>query len=334
MLAVLATASLALAGSPQLRQQLVALSGVGGSGNRITSLLPAPAFTVLQPTSLPPETQLLVRAYNPNQASSGQTPLPVPMMLAAGAGGRVDAAVAKAATDRAQQLLGNGTTSTLVLIYVTDGDQLLELVEQPGSGRTLPAGTPVVIGHADGVLTRGDTGIVLTWFQQGTWLEIHTGLSQAQALQFAVRLQSSTLTSDGGAPSASQPALPTHVPLAQRVAAVTTPSISDAILAGRCGSWPAEPAGHLGYAGSQQATCVARAVVGAVAGDFPSSGVSLVPWRDAAAQLGLDPARGPSGNPPVLTVELGDNAGVAGWEAVLDKGTGHPYLLVQLKRGQ
>ena len=315
-----------------LRQQLGVLSGVGGSGNHLTSLQPAPPFTVLQPTNLPGGWQLLVRAYSPNQANSGQTPLPAPMvmMVAAGAGGKVDAAVAQSATDQTRHLLANSVTPTLVLIYATSAGQLIDLVELSSSGRSLPAGTPVTIHQATGAETQDGANAVLTWVEQGTWLELHTPLGQAASLQFADQLQPSVVTSTHA--TVAQTVLPTRVPLAQRVAAVTIPTISDAVLTARCRAWQAEPDGQLAITGSKQATCIAQAVVGA--GEFPSVGVSVIPWHDLAAQLGLNPARGPAGDPLVLAVELEDGSGVASWQVILDKGTGHPALLVQLTRGQ
>lgn len=334
VLAVLATVSIALASSPQLRQQLGALSAVGGSGNRLTSLQPAPPFTVFQPTTLPDGWQLLVRAYRPDQASSGQThgAVPTAMLLAAGAGGKGDAALEQAATEGAQQLLATSTTSALVLIYTTGEGQRIDLLEQRAGGRGLPAGTPVALHQTTGVATQVGTDAVLTWVEQGTWLELHTPLGQTAALRFADRLRPSAVTTSGSvhAPP-EQPAPATPIPLSRRVAAVTTPAVTDATLADRCGAWREEPGGQLSIAGSQQATCVAKAVVSNAA--FSSVGVSVIPWRDAAAQLGLDPARGPDGNPLVLAVDLEDGAGVAGWQVILDKGTGHPYLVVQLQHG-
>lgn len=333
LLTVLATVSLALASSPQLRQQLGVLSGVGGSGSHLSSLQPSPSFPVLQPPSLPSDWRLLVRAYNPNQAKSGRPQLPVPMLITAGSDGKVDAALAQAATEQAQRLLGDGATPTLVLIYATNMGQLVDLVEQSGQGRSVPAGTPVAIHQARGVVTQDGANAVLTWIEQGTWVEVHTPLGQAAALQFADRLQASAMANAGSAQvPTGQPALATRVPLAQSAAAVTTPTIADAALASRCGAWQAEPDGHLSIAGSQQAACVAKAVAGA--GNFPSVGVSVLPWQDAAAHLGLDPARGPAGNPLVLAVDLENGTGVAIWQVILDKGTGHPYVLVQLKPGQ
>ncbi|MGI8916060.1 MAG: hypothetical protein ACR2JY_20185 [Chloroflexota bacterium] len=206
LLAVLATVSLALASSPQLRQQFGVLSGVGGSGSHVTSLQPAPPFTVLQPARLPNGWRLLVRAYDPNQASSGRPHLPVPMMITSGADGKVDAALAQSAAALAHRLLGDGTTPTLVLIYATDSGELIGLVEQPGNGRNLPAGSPVAIHRAKGVALQDGVDAVLTWIERGTWLELHIPLGQAAALQFADQLQPSALTVVGSAQAAtSQP---------------------------------------------------------------------------------------------------------------------------------
>ena len=77
--ALMATAGIALASSPDLRQQLAAAVGMASLGNRVSSLQPPP-FRVFQPTSLPDGLRLVAEAttarriYSSDRAAAPRTP--------------------------------------------------------------------------------------------------------------------------------------------------------------------------------------------------------------------------------------------------------------------
>lgn len=320
---VLATAGLAFAGSPALRQQVAQAVGIAGVGGRVLSLSPAPPFAVLQPAALPAGMQLLAQGYNPNTASGAPRPIAVGgMARPAGAAG--DPRLAQIAGAEATRLLQRGGPA-LALVYADAAGRLVALVERPDGGAPPPAGEAVAIGQARGVLARDGEDTVLTWAERGTRLELRGSAGREELLRLAASLRVSRL---GGLPGGPPPATPPPAPR-ERAAATAVPTAPAADLARRCGVWAPAAAGQLSPETAQRAHCIAQALTGDTASS--SAGESLVPWQEAARQWGIDPSSGPAGDPLVLVVELGDQRGVGRWLAVLDPGTGRPYVTAQLR---
>jgi hypothetical protein len=78
-----------------------------------------------------------------------------------------------------------------------------------------------------------------------------------------------------------------------------------------------------------QVHCAARLAAG-ISQDQGGWGYDLSSWAAAAARLGLDPARGPAGDPQVYLVQL-DVSEHGGWVVVLDAATAEPYLVAPLR---
>lgn len=350
LVAILATMSIALASSPDVRQQLVGLVGMASAGNRVSALQPVP-FAVFQPTDLPAGMRLVAQAYNPSYApspaSNGQSSWPtiglttvnhLPIIEGASAlrvgSPQADQQVEVAAQRRAQELLGTAKEATLVLVYANPAGRLVAVVERSAAGKGLPAGDPVTIDYTKGTVSVSGSEIIVSWVDRGTFLQVHATMDRAEAVAFASRLIPSDLASfaDAQAAAAALRAISTPVPLAERVAAVETPTVDPVIVANKCGRWDPALSRTTPAASFDQINCVAQAVVGI---DQPGSyGLSRESWHEAAARLGLDPSMGPPNNPMVWLAELHDRTERDGWVVVLDTQSGQPYLIIRLKPGQ
>lgn len=348
LVAILATMSIALASSPDLRQQLAGMVGMASKGNRISTVQPPPPFTVFQPMELPAEMQLVAQAYSPGSVGNGQpswsgveSGVARPSIVGASAqragSSGPDSQVLTTARRRAQDLLGTTKEATLVLVYASPDGRIVAVVEQSALGKTPSSGDPVTINRATGTVVTSDHETIVRWIVQNTFLQVYATMDRGAAIAFANDLQPTALTSAAStqavaAQATALRALPTRIPLAQRVAAVETPTVNAAAVARTCGRWDPDLFRTAPTASFDQVKCVARTIVGI---DQPgSSGLSRYSWHEAAARLGLDPSVGPKNDPTVWLAELDDRTESQGWVVVLDTQTGQPYLVVFLKAAQ
>lgn len=328
------TAGVVLAVSPDVRERLrTTLTGAQGQGSRVTSLEPAPPFAVLQPVSLPSGMRLIAYAYAPGLAAPGQPARPTLSTSVGRLDGRgVDAATTDRARDRIRRLVSDGHGPMLVLIYAAEGDQFVEVVEQAAGGRALPAGEPLALRGASAVLAQRDGRTVLSWAEQGTFVELYTTLGRTEALRVAEGLQTTTLDAFGAVlspPAGPGPAL--------RAAAIASPQGGGELAAQRCGPWQPLLYQTDPPAGFRQALCVARLASGAEEGTGYALDRST--WRDAAQRLALNssvlPPPPPLPGQPVWLVYLGGSAAAGRGEkaVIIDGETGQPYLVVDLRTG-
>ena len=341
---LLLTAGLVLA-SPDLRAWLGVAVGMRGTQARLDSLSPAPPFTVFQPASLLPGTQLVASGYNPGPSESGApassavgASAPRPSISSAARrinGQDVPPNVAEGAQTRVQQLLGAGREAVLVLIYADPAGHTTEVVERPATGRGLPSGEPATVRGQPAMLIRRDERDVLALIDQGTYLEITGSLGRESVLQFANSLQPTPLApseqpdAGGGSPAAlPTPPAGSQVPLAQRVGTRETPRATRQDVIRQCG-WRSLENGRPPQGSSEQVRCAAGLVAG-LAADQGSWGFGFSRWSQAAARLGIDPSTGPADDPTVYLAQL-DVTEYHGSVVVLDAASGEPYVVVALK---
>jgi hypothetical protein len=326
--------TIVVAGSADAREalrgqlgQLGSLVGIGGRlGRRITSLQPAPGFTVLQPTDLPDGMLRLGAGYNPGPQPDGPEGRPVARPSGIGvarriAGVDVDPVLAETASRRGAQLMGDAREPTLVLVYGAPPDRFVELVERPAAGKRPPAGEAVTVRGVAGTLRREGDRDVYAWVEGDAFVELHTTLDRTGARRVIEGLEPTALTTF--VPRVVPPVvLPTEVPLAQRRRAVEAPRADWRTAVQPCGAWdpdlarraPSEAYGHV--------LCIARAIIGAdPAGGY---GLSRYRWREAAERLGVDAAAGPAPDAEVWFAQFPEAV------VVLDAETAAPYVVVRL----
>jgi hypothetical protein len=340
---------------------------MGANGSLITTLVPTPPFAVFQPSALPPGMELIATAYNPAPAAPNQpipatggagsysqapiaTSQPIPAVSGAGStlnGPGADPGLMQAAAQRGHQLLGDRQEVALALIYAASADDQIELVQRSASGKALPAGEPLTVHSLPAVKTQRDGRTVITWIEAGTYLEFGVTSPTEARLQLASSLHETALVAPepvsatpvaatgAGAPAAGAvPALP-NVPLSQRRGPVTVPRPDWAAITQQCGAWDASLRATAPQAGTEQLMCVARLITGR-SGDG-GYGFSPYAWHQAAKQLGLDPASGPSSDTQVWLATIYTRSpgvfttqGNAGSALVLDAETGQPIVQVEL----
>ena len=333
VIALMITTTAVLAGSPAAREQVRAIAGIvgmGGTGNRVTTLQPPPPFAVLQPSYLPPGMQLVAQSYNPGPAADGRPSVSATGAMSRGGGTAIDPAIVTAAAQRAQELVGDGREAIVVLIYAAGPEQFVEVVERPASGRSLPAGDPVRLRDAQGALTRRDGRDVLSWIEGDVFVEVCTTMGRAEALRVATGLQQTTLAAvepSHDEPTPIPPAWVTY-PLARRQGPVVAPQAGREAIVRVCGSWDPSLYATAPSKSYQQALCAARLLAGV--GEGSNAGLSRHDWQQAAERLGLDPAGGPAANPTVwlATLDVSDSGGSV---VVLDVETGEPYVVMRLQ---
>lgn len=336
-------------------QRPVAMAGsmavveMGTNGSLITGLAPTPPFTVFQPGALPSGMNLIASAYNPAPLGTNQ---PVPATGGIGSivnGPGPDVALMQAATQRSQQLLGDGHEVILALIYAASADDQLELVQRSAAGKMLPAGEPLTVHGLPATKAQRDGRTVITWIEAGTYLEFAVTSPAPERLQLANSLRETTLAAPtaipatpvlggpitgggvsgtgGGVPATGAVPAWSNVPLSQRRGTVSVPQPDWATITQQCGAWAVTPNTTASPSSFEQVICTARMITG-LTGDG-GYGFSFFTWNQAAEQLGLDPATGPASDPQVWLVTM-NTLGGEGSALVLDAASGTAIVQVQL----
>ena len=335
--------SLALAASPELRDYAAdVLSGratlTGGkvTSSGLESLYPAPRFAILQPSVLPDGWGFVGYGYRPAPVDVGPLNLARPDgvgVFSRIAGRDIPRDVVDEAGTRARRLLADSPGPMLVLLYAQEAGQLAQLVERPAADRPLAAGQATSVHGLPAAFTRQEDREVLAWVEQGTRLEISATTGRAELLRMAEAVRATPLIpfqqTAAGQAVVNPPTPPTTVPLSRRVGEREAPRASRQAIVQQCG-WDPDLAAKPPDVARDQVLCAARLASG-MPNEQGSWGFDVSAWHRAAERLGLDPAAGPAGDPPVYLVQIFDTGEREGRAVVLDAATGEPYLVVQLK---
>jgi hypothetical protein len=188
-----ACVAVALAAPAHVRDQAAVAVGMKVSGDRLTGLGPSAAFTVFQPDTLLQGVRLITHTYRPGHVQGGQAQPIASSSARRLAGQNLDADLVDTAKQRAESHLRRSAGPKLVLIYASDADAWIELVQGPAAGQALPDGDRLPVRGAQAVGMHRDGRDVVTWIERGTRIEIHTTLGRATTLQVATRLVPSSL---------------------------------------------------------------------------------------------------------------------------------------------
>jgi hypothetical protein len=234
---------------------------------------------------------------------------------------------------RAQELLGGGDEAMLVLVYQDPTGHLVEVRERVAMGQALPNGQPVTVHGQAGVLAQQGDREVLAFVLEGTLVEVSGSADRAGWVALANALQPTTLapfetTAAGQAMAAATPPAWTRLPLSARLGPAVPAKATRAEIAQQC-AWNASAASMPPGQAMLQVHCAARLAAG-ITDEQGGWGYDLSPWHEAATRLGVDPVRGPGGDPQVYLVQL-DVSEHGGMVVVLDAATAEPYLVAPLR---
>ncbi|MFQ5855405.1 MAG: hypothetical protein ACE5LU_07170 [Anaerolineae bacterium] len=161
----------------EIRQLLGGGIATGPEG--ISTFRPAPPFNVKQPDYLPEGFKLTAQRYNPGpDPRTGRTGVSV---IEKEVKPQSAGPAAQEATER-----DRGSEPYIVLVYEAGDGRYVQLFERAArQDEVLPAGEPRTVAGQPARLQHDGPTLLLTWIEEGTWIELQGRLSEAELLRIA-----------------------------------------------------------------------------------------------------------------------------------------------------